>query len=390
MKPPSDYDQRAATLEPFVIAAKSPGLSSACELLLVHGDDLAWGAREFGLFVVDADVEDMDDTIEVDRARGELGFIELLRRALPFLRSAIADVAKRAGSAATEAERQAAIGAFAAQQISSKKSSEFDRLIPDLMRLLPSLSGWLASASASAALDLRNRQLEASGLDEEDYGEMVAALERLSGAALPIYRVSVPAAGGSAELSIAGATGFGATMLADDSEYVEVLRLAPWLAVLKSGEEVALPLFLAHYINSHYPGAAAAFPGARWGGKSGPEIDVAIPHLAVGLEVKLLHAPASIGQQQIDAQVPALVRQLKQYRDLGCVRAFVITNLPEAPARYLASRLPSEGDLTGLSTTVISERLDGVLPLLDALVAELQPKLDEELGLPKEPPQPVG
>lgn len=122
---------------------------------MVHGDDLAWGAREFDLFLVDAEVEDMNGTLEGDRARGELGFIELLRRALPFLRAAITDVAKRAGSASSETERRAAIGAFAAQQLSAKKSSEFDRLIPDLMRLLPSLAGWLASASASAALDLR-------------------------------------------------------------------------------------------------------------------------------------------------------------------------------------------------------------------------------------------
>jgi hypothetical protein len=68
VKEPATSDQRANLMEPFVVASKTTtALRDACELLFIHGNDLTWGGPEFGIFLVDKELDDISDTLEVDR-----------------------------------------------------------------------------------------------------------------------------------------------------------------------------------------------------------------------------------------------------------------------------------------------------------------------------------
>lgn len=370
-------------MEPFVVASKTTtALRDACELLFIHGNDLTWGGPEFGIFLVDKELDDISDTLEVDRARGEMGLVELTRGFIPVIRSFAGDIAREAANAKDDAERQAMMGAFAAARFSKKKPEEFERALPDLMRLLPAFSGWLASGAGAAALELRERQESAAGLDEDGYDDMVQAVEQLGSITSAVYRVAVPASGASGELAIGGAYGFLATTVDEDAQYVEVLRVAPWLALLKLGEDISLALFIAHWINSHYPGRPCAFPCARMGSRDGPEIDVVIPLLSLGIEVKLYQSPKSVVPSKLDSYAGDLAKQLPDYYNLGCENVFVVTNLPPSGARGLTERLGRAPSLGGKKLHVTGGRLDGLLPLLNEIIGNLQPHIQRELGFP--------
>src|SRR5947209_11128494 len=79
MKIPETFERNDAPLEPFVIAASSPSLDSACDLLFIHGNDLTWGNIGFGLFLVEVSTdENFDEVIEVAEARSKLSFASVV------------------------------------------------------------------------------------------------------------------------------------------------------------------------------------------------------------------------------------------------------------------------------------------------------------------------
>src|SRR6266536_6203241 len=98
MKVPKNFIEDESLLEPFVIAAATNSLDSACDLLFIHGSDLTWGQQHFGLFLVNVNTdENFDEVIEVVEARSKLIFgsmaSAMLRKFEPRLIEVLANVA---------------------------------------------------------------------------------------------------------------------------------------------------------------------------------------------------------------------------------------------------------------------------------------------------------
>src|SRR6266436_1401005 len=99
MKDPKAFSHQDSLLNPFVIAAGTSALQSACELLFIHGSDLTWGTDGLGLFLVDVDTDDhFDEVVQVAEARSKLIFstaaVSILRKLQPHAVRMAADVAR--------------------------------------------------------------------------------------------------------------------------------------------------------------------------------------------------------------------------------------------------------------------------------------------------------
>ena len=53
MNSPARFYQYERALDPFVNAAQTTALTSACDVLYMHGSDLTWGESKQDLFLVD-------------------------------------------------------------------------------------------------------------------------------------------------------------------------------------------------------------------------------------------------------------------------------------------------------------------------------------------------
>src|SRR6185503_13179095 len=86
MKNPPHFENDDSALESFVIAATSPSLESACDLLFVHGNDLTWGNIGFGLFLVEVNTGDnFKEVVEVAEARAKLSLTSIVEPLLKVL-----------------------------------------------------------------------------------------------------------------------------------------------------------------------------------------------------------------------------------------------------------------------------------------------------------------
>jgi len=91
---------------------------------------------------------------------------------------------------------------------------------------------------------------------------------------LPEWRI--PKDNLNLEISVASQGEFKATAAVQGASTIEWLRVQSELADLKRGQEKALPMFIAAFINGHHPGPRQAFANAQYGTSNAPELDVVI------------------------------------------------------------------------------------------------------------------
>ena len=377
MKEPKSFSKEESLLNPFVIAAGTSTLLSACELLFIHGSDLTWGADGFGLFLVDVETDDhFDEVIQVAEARSKLNFssavVPILRKLQPHAIRMAADVARELADETRPQEKEKIIGRAIASEFASEKTrSELDQMAPDAFGLdqWMTLADAIASSLLSNAVLLRQRQLASTGKSEDGYQRMLYALQRLD-VLDRIARVAYPQDTLNLEISVASQGDFRATAAVDGSNTVEWLRLKSDFASLKRGQDKALPLFIAAYINGHHTGSREAFASAQYGGPNSAEIDVVIPALALGFEVKLYQGPFAQTENKLVTLANQLKKQLSSYAKAGCKQLYYVCNLSQEMAGHVL-KMAQEAAKVEIEVAAIGEGMGSLLPILDAIGQQL-------------------
>jgi hypothetical protein len=378
MKVPKNFIEDESVLDPFVIAAGTNHLDSACDLLFIHGSDLTWGQQHFGFFLVSVSTdENFDEVIEVVEARSKLIFGSvahaMLRRLEPRLIEMLANVAPELEKETDAAAREKILGsAIATEFTSDKTKSEFDKMAPEVF----GVDQWMSFADSIAgsllrdAISLRQRQIASTGKTEEDYDGMLYSLQRLA-LCDRIVRIAYPSNSLNLELSVASQGEFNATEILDGANVVEWLRLKSGLASLKIGQEKALPLFIAAYINRHFPGPRQAFACAKYGEQNQPDLDVVIPALAIGFEVKLYQAPFAITNNKVVTLANELKQQLPSYARAGCERVCYVSNLSQEMAESVL-KTAQEGMSSKVPVVALGAGIGSLISLLDEIGQELE------------------
>jgi len=379
---PGKYSPHEDLLTSFVEAAKTQRLRSACDLLFINGKDLAWTDPKLGLFLAAVEIgENFEEIAEVADARLALTFIDLMSRYLPqFMSSvaeAVADTSSRLSEPVTE-EQKRLFMADLAQHFAGKEQWQFDDLIPRVLAEWSRFAGGVTSWLARGATHLRQRQRAITGMTDEDYDGMLYALESF-GLCENVARVAYPYRGFHSELSLTSGTEFTLTGVSEDAQRIEVFRLNPQLAQLKSKDgDHALSIFIASYINKHHAGPRRAFACAKYGESSDPEFDVLIPSLEIGFEVKLYQTP--FAQKEEMGLAKKLESQVSAYSDIGCKEHYYVSNLSKSAAESIVSRLSRDFPVTPIASGV-TEGTDELLSLLDDIVRRLDELRDKNFEL---------
>jgi hypothetical protein len=224
MKEPKSFSKEESLLNPFVIAAGTNTLQSACELLFIHGNDLTWGPDGFGLFLVDVNTDNhFDEAVQVAEARSKLIFSSaaaaFLQAFQPQAISMAAGVARELTNKTGPKEKERIIGNAVASEFANEKTR--NRLAQIAAKAF-GLDQWMNLADAvatsllSSAVVLRQRQLASTGKSEEDYQQMLYALQRLD-LLDRIARVAYPEDTLNLEISVASRGDFRATATVDGS-----------------------------------------------------------------------------------------------------------------------------------------------------------------------------
>lgn len=376
MKDPNIFSPNEWLLDPFVVASGTDSLDSACDLLFIHGNDLTWGRNERGLFLAAVETdESFEEVVQVVEARSKINFTSLVaafvRQIQPQVIEVVADVAPKLEGQEDEAEREKILNAAVASFAGRQNLSQFDKVLPALF----GVEQWLLLADAISsslvrgAVSLRQRQLAATGMSEDGYNHMLYALRRL-GLCEQIVRIAYPADSLDFETSLTSKGGFKATGVMAGAKVVEILRLAPALAALKRGQDNALALFIAGYINRHHPGQRRAFPCTYYGQQNEPELDVVVPSLGLGFEVKLYQAPFSQTGNKLEKLANDLRRQLPAYFERGCQAVYYVTNLPQEMAETVLQMALGEARPVP-HVELIAGGADTLTPVLDGVVHAL-------------------
>jgi hypothetical protein len=376
MKEPNIFSPNEWLLDPFIVAADTDSLDSACDLLFIHGNDLTWGRNERGLFLAGVETdESFEEVVQVVEARSKINFTSLaatfIRQLQPQVIELVAGVVPKLEEVTDEGERENILNSAVASFAGRQNMSQFDKVLPEIF----GVEQWLLLADAISsslvrgAVSLRQRQLAATGMSEDGYGYMLYALRRL-GLCEQIVRIAYPADSLDFETSLTSKGGFKATGVTADARVVEILRLAPALATLKRGQDNALALFIAGYINRHHPGQRRAFPCAYYGQQNEPELDVVVPALGLGFEVKLYQAPFAQTGNKLEKLANDLRRQLPAYFERGCLAVYYVTNLPLDLAETVLQM--AQGDQrTAPHVELIAGGVESLTPALDSVVQAL-------------------
>lgn len=178
-------------------------------------------------------------------------------------------------------------------------------------------------------------------------------------------RVAYPAAGFYFELSLSSQGDFDATEVRDDARVAEIFRLKDPLAGLKREQERALAVFIDSYINTHYIGPPQAFACAKYGA----EVDVIVPALRRGFEVKLYQSPSTLTENKYESPARDLRDQLPSYFKVGCQRVYYVSNLRQGAAEAVLKRARDAGGLDAVQ--VVAGGVLALLPVLNEIVAGL-------------------
>jgi hypothetical protein len=373
MRTPENFDQNDSALEPFVIAADSPSLDAACEVLFIHGNDLTWGDIGFGLFLVHVNTdENFDEVTEVAEARSKLSFASvvepLLKPLEPRLVRVVADVTNQLQEP-TDKERDTIIGkAIVGEFANETTRTELSRLASEVFGVdqWMSFANAIASGLLRSAISLRERQLSCTGKSHDDYDGMLYALQRLN-LCHRMVRVAYPDDSLNLEIAVAPQGEFRAIGAINNSNVIEWLRIKEDIAALKRGQDRSLPLFIARFINRHYAGPRQAFACVLYGEKSEPDLDVAIPALELGFEVKLYQSPFSQTSNKLPNIARDLAKQLPAYVKAGCKRVVYLCNLSQEAAESVGK----------MAFDLMSEKIE-IIPVGDGVGNLLS--LMEEIG----------
>lgn len=385
MNNPTTFYQYERALDPFVNAAQTTALTSACDLLYMHGSDLMWGESKQDFFLVDMDVdEDVEEIAQVVGARAKMGFGRVFKTALdaflPFVMGMVPDVVARQEQE-PDADGKEVMGAAIAAKLSNTAiMGEFEKRFSSFVNVgqLPMLSDAIASWLIRDAHKLRQRQMAAYGMTDEEYRAMLYALRRFN-LCERIVRVAYPEDGFQSELSLSSRGGFGLTDARDGARLVEVFRLAPALSALKRGREDALAVFIADYVNTQYSGPPEAFACAQYGGQDSPEFDVVIPILGVGFEVKLYQSPFSQTRNKLENNAGQLRKQIPGYASIGCAQLYYVSNLEQDMAESVLRKV-QDASGPGIDMHAIGGGIRTLLPVLDGLVGLLEQVREAQLG----------
>ncbi len=377
MKTPENFDRNDSALEPFVIAADSPSLNAACDVLFIHGNDLTWGDIGFGLFLVEVNTDgNFDEVTEVAEARSKLSFAAvvepLLKPLEPRLVRVVADVTNQLQEpTATERDTiiaKAIIGEFA----NETTRTELNRLASEIFGVdqWMSFANAIASGLLRSAISLRARQLSCTGKSDDDYDGMLYALQRLN-LCDRMVRVAYPDDSLNLEIAVAPQGEFRAIGATDNSNVVEWLRIKEDIAALKRGQDRALPLFIARFINRHYAGPRQAFPCVLYGEKSEPDLDAAIPALELGFEVKLYQSPFSQTNNKLSNIARDLAKQLPAYVKAGCKRVVYLCNLSQEAAEFVG-RMAFDLMSEKIEIIPVGEGVRNLVSLMEEIGRDLQ------------------
>ena len=385
MHAPSDdkhHNAQARLMSRFVEHAKHQVGAAALSILSINGADLLWwhvGPCLFAGHVRDG----IFSAIDADKHRAELAGKQFLRRLLMVMEPMLARMMEEAEGIAmppgtNESDRHRLAGILAASRPNEERSRSMESLLPEFIPRAPVLASYLASLLALEAIEGRLRQEEQSGLRGEEYDAMLEALAKL-GLIESLVRVSARGDGTSCELTFAASDGY-ATIVREGCHWIEARRLVPWLAEMKRHDnEMALPCFIAEYLNQWSLQPNAAFACARYGDSSGGDIDVAIPTLDLGIEVKLSRRPTNAHDGKIGNLAKDLCAQLPRYFEVGCREVVVLSNLPQA----MLAEVPSSLGTMSPQFSVEAVRFVSTHELtafLEELVARLDEHRSKQLG----------
>src|SRR5215813_7230640 len=141
MKEPKSFSTQESLLNPFVLAAGTVSLQSACDLLFIHGSDLTWGSDDFGLFLVDVDTDEhFDEVVQTAEARSKLNFssavVPILRKLQPHVMRMAAEVAHDLLKNPRPDEKEKILGRAIATEFASEQTrSELDQIAPEAFGL---------------------------------------------------------------------------------------------------------------------------------------------------------------------------------------------------------------------------------------------------------------
>ncbi len=376
MKKPIRFNQNEHILDQFVVAADTTSLDSACDLLFIHGNDLTWGRPENGFFLSGIETDsDFEEVVQVVEARSKMNFIELAASFIhlfggTFIETFVEAAQKFEGQ--DEEGKEQAITASVLSKFTGENQAKFDSMLPDVfgLRQWTLLADAIASSLVRGAFSLRKRQLASAGMTEDQYDAMLYALRRFD-LCDHIVRIAYPQDGFHFEMSLLSGGEFKTADIREGANLVEVFRLKTDLATLKRGRDNALAVFIASYINKHFAGPPQAFSCAYYGEQNEPELDVIVPALNLGFEVKLYQAPFAQTDNKLVSMANNLKKQLKAYSDAGCERLYYVSNLSQERAASVLKQTQNS-EQTGMIVEPVAGGISFLMPLLNEIGTALE------------------
>jgi len=234
------------------------------------------------------------------------------------------------------------IAGMVTSPFTEKLFSRLDKILPEILRQWPLFADGIASWLVRGAISFHQQQLSITGMSDSRYGAMLKALDKLD-VCEHIVRAAYPKGGFHFELSLTGRGEFKTIESQENAKFVEILRLKPALAALKRGQDNALAVFIADYLNRHFVGPNQAFSCAYYGEQNEGELDVVVPALELGFEVKLSQSPFTQAENKLEKLANDLKRQLPSYVGRGCKRIYYVSNLSKEKAESVLRRVQEIG-----------------------------------------------
>lgn len=371
---PEKWDQCEDSLLPLVKCSLAPSLRRACDLLFIHSHDLAFGEPKWGTFFVRARLgPDFQAAKDVAASRSQLGvrgvaryFYEwFMRRVVEAMAAAGPDVAADPGKA------QAVMIQMVMAEVQNGTPEYLLQALPRLGGSLAFSVDLVAGTLVEQLLELRQRHLATTSLAGEDYDALVGVLEQSGIVQPPFLRIEFPSNLQGPRLTIS-ASGISAPA-APGSHTFDVYRLGGDLGRLKNNSDHALAVFIATYLNQCSWHPQCAFSGAKYGEG---ELDVVIPRLGVGVEVKLYQAPLAVTPNKLRSYSAQVAKQLQTYFKNGCQQVVVVTNLPAREASGLESVLRKRN--LGLITVVAG--CSSVIVWMKSILQQLDACRNEDIA----------
>lgn len=382
MKPPKLHETSEAVL-PFVEAAHTITFQAACDFLFLNAEDLLLQGKSSGIYLVAASTDmSLAETAELASARAGLAGRELFRTVLPGLVEKLVDLKSESQGDypddITEEDRATLQGVRMAREMTSGTGEGFADAFEQIMRSPSIVSNWLGSSLIQFADRLLCTQLAATGWSTSRYRAMLQALARLDGLCTPRFRVAAPREGFHPELAFAGDEGFQAMKVEDAANSITMMHMSPAVSDLKLGQDKALSMFIAEYINASTMGERSAYACARHGDKASPEFDVVVPALKLAFEVKLFRGVGSLMPNKLSRRPQELRSQIEQYFDAGYRQVYFVTNVDGDVA---ASITPDFDDDSRGKVTLVTGQIAGLIAVLKGVIKRLE--RHQESGLEK-------